>query len=311
MLSKSPVHAQEEAGSSEYRALIDQALSEFGHKNWPEARVLFRRAHELNPNARTLRGIGMTSYEMRDYVAAVLQLSAALEERRQPLTDAQRKEVEQLLARSRTFVGAYTLTVEPEQAQVTLDGAALVHDAAGRVLVPFGEHTLHASAPDYLADDTKLSVQGGEQKELHVTLRKPSLAPAVRASEPPANPFGKQHSTEPVYTKTGGLKYSYIALGATAAFGAAALGTWFVGQGKLNDLDDQCAERATSAAPCVRGGVDIGSVKTLERTTNALLGLTGAALVTTVVLATFEWPRERRSLALDVGPQRLSLHGSF
>jgi hypothetical protein len=310
--SGSPARAQEDAGSSEYRALIDQALSEFGHKNWPEARVLFKRAHELNPNARTLRGMGMVSYEMRDYVNAVLQLSAALEEKRQSLTEAQRKEVEQLLARSRTFVGAYALTVQPEQATVKLDGAAPVRDGAGRMLVPFGEHTLHASAPDYLDENTKLTVQGGEQSELHVVLRKPPVAAAAtRSPEPPANPFGKSDSPQPVYTKTGGLKYSWIALGATAALGAAAVGTWFAGEGKLNDLDDQCAVRASGAMPCVRGGVDTASVKTLERTTNALIGLTGAALVATVVLASFEWPRERRTIALNVGPDRLSLHGSF
>src|SRR4051794_16670861 len=66
------------AEASEYRELIEQALSEFKHKNWPEARVLFRRAHELSPNARTLRGMGVVSYEMRDYVHAVLELSSAL-----------------------------------------------------------------------------------------------------------------------------------------------------------------------------------------------------------------------------------------
>jgi hypothetical protein len=306
----SRARAQEEAGSSEYRTLIDQALSEFGHKNWPEARVLFRRAHELNPNARTLRGMGLTSYEMRDYVNAVLQLSAALEEKRQPLTEAQRKECEQLLARSRTFVGAYALTLEPAQAVITLDGATPVRDGAGRVLVPFGEHTFKASAPDYLDETHKLSVQGGEQSELTITLRKPQLASAA-AVEPPANPFGKRSTPEPVRVKTGGLKYSYVALGATAAFGAAAVGTWFAGQGKLDDLDRDCAERATGATPCVRGGVDTGGVKTLERTTNALLGLTGAALVATAVLATIEWPRERRTYALELGPQRFSLRGSF
>jgi hypothetical protein len=310
--SASPAHAQEESGSSEYRVLIEQALSEFSHKNWPEARVLFRRAHELNPNARTLRGMGLVSYEMRDYVHAVLQLSAALDEKRQSLTDAQRKETEQLLSRSRTFVGAYALTLEPTKATVMLDGAPLVHDGAGRVLVPFGEHTLHASAPGYLDENTKLSVQGGEQSELHVVLHKPPVVTAAaEPAEPPANPFGTPSAPEPRYEKSGGLRYSWIALGATAAFGAAAVGTWFAGQSKLDDLDGRCAELASTATPCTRGGVDTGSVKTLERTTNALLGLTGAALVTTVVLASFEWPRERRTLALDVGPQRVSLHGSF
>lgn len=313
-LGGSAANAQEEAASSaEYRGLIDQALDEFKHKNWPEARVLFRRAHELNPNARTLRGMGMVSYEMRDYVNAVLQLGAALEETRQPLTEAQRKECEALLARSRTFVGAYQLTLEPEQLSVQVDGASPVYDQQHRLLVPFGEHVLRASAPGFVDETTKLTVQGGEQGELRLTLHKPTVPSVAQAttSESPATSFGKPGAPiQAAPKKTGGLRYSWVALGASAALGAAAAGTWFIGQGKLDDLDSECARKASGMA-CVRGGVDTGSVKTLERTTNALLGVTGAALVTTVVLASFEWPRERRNLAFEVSPQRLSLRGSF
>jgi hypothetical protein len=312
VMSSSAGRAQEEATSAEYRALIDQALDEFKRKNWPEARVLFRRAHELNPNARTLRGMGMVSYEMRDYVNAVVQLGGALNETHQALTDALRKDCEELYRKSRAFVAAYDLSVEPAQANVRIDGAAPLLDHDNHVLVPLGEHTLHVSAPGYLDENTKLSVQGGEQAALHVTLRKPPVATAaVAAPEPPANPFGKSAPIDTTPHKSGGLKYSWLALGASAAFGAAAIGTWFAGQGKLDDLDHQCAQQAATAQPCVRGGVDTSAVKTLERTTNALIGIAGASLVATVVLASIEWPRERRNLALDVSPQRLSLRGSF
>ena len=50
--------AQEDA-EAQYKQLIQQALGEFRRQNWPEARVLFRRAHALSPNARTLRGMGV------------------------------------------------------------------------------------------------------------------------------------------------------------------------------------------------------------------------------------------------------------
>jgi hypothetical protein len=320
-----PIHGQasrayaqgEDGSNAAYRGLIDQALDEFKRKNWPEARVLFRRAHELSPNARTLRGMGMVSYEMRDYVNAVVELSGAMSEGRQPLTEVQRKECEGLLGRSRTFVGAYTLVIEPAQANVSLDGATPVRDAEGRLLVPFGEHTLRGSEPGYLDEEIRLSVEGGEQGQLRLALAKPPAVAVSREeflepqSMPPTNPFGvADPASEPTTQTRGGLRYSWLALGATAAFGAGAVASWFVGQGKLDDLDSQCARQASSA-PCVRGGVDTGSVKTLERTTNALLGLTAASLVATVVLAGFEWPRERRSIALQLGPQRLSLRGSF
>src|SRR5690349_9454730 len=101
--------AQSAHDDAAYKELVEQALSEFKHKNWPEARVLFMRAHELNPNARTLRGMGIVSFEMRDYLNAVINLKAALEDKRQPLTEAQRKECDSLLTRARTYVGVYTL----------------------------------------------------------------------------------------------------------------------------------------------------------------------------------------------------------
>lgn len=306
------VRAQEEQEAGEYRVLIDQALNEFARRNWPEARVLFRRAHELNPNARTLRGMGLVSYEMRDYVSAVVELRAALDETRQVLTDTQRGECEQLLSRSRSFVGAYALEVEPTQAAVSLDGAAPVRDTSGHVLVPFGDHTLRVTAPSHGDQSLKLHVQGGEQSTLHVVLQKVVLTSEFQSpAAPRPNPFVARADDARAPVRHGKLRYSWVALGATAAFGAVAVGSWVAGQGKLDDLDQQCRERALSAAPCARGNVDTGSVKTLERTTNAMLGLAGAALVTTAVLATFEWPRERRSLAIDLAPQRVALRGSF
>ena len=59
-----------------YRRLIKEGLAEYEARHFDEARSLFQRAHDLNPNARTHRGIGMASFELRDYVSAVHNLSA-------------------------------------------------------------------------------------------------------------------------------------------------------------------------------------------------------------------------------------------
>lgn len=326
--ARSPVvHADPSstAEGSEYRELIEQALSEFKHKNWPEARVLFRRAHELSPSARTLRGMGVVSYEMRDYVHAVLELAAALGDTRQALTDAQRKECETLLGRSRTFVGAFVLKLEPSTADVTLDGTPPARDGEGRILVSFGEHTLRAVAPGFQDATSKLAVQGGEQGELRIVLYRPqavaSAAPASSVektvqSEAPT-PSGTSEPAERTHARGfigHGLRYSWVALGAGALLGGAAAASWFVGQGKVDDLDAGCARMASAGVACRRGEVDTGGIKRYERATTALLGLTGAAVVAAGVLFTLEWPTERRreqKLALDVAPQRISVRGTF
>lgn len=47
-----------------YRDAIDTALQEMGLGNYEEAREQFARAHALSPNARTLRGLGISEFEL-------------------------------------------------------------------------------------------------------------------------------------------------------------------------------------------------------------------------------------------------------
>lgn len=306
-----------------YKELIEQALTEFKLKNWPEARVLFRRAHELNPNARTLRGLGVVSFEMRDYQQAVQHLSYALVDTRQPLTDAQRAECEGLVSRARTFVGTYALHLTPVTAQATLDGAALVRDRDGMILVPFGEHTLRATAEQFQEGTMRLQVQGGERSELNLALAAIGEAPApvavvvgnpTSAPEAPAPvplPAPTSASAEPERSwRGGGLRYTYVAAGVGAAFGGAAVAFWFLGQGKFDDLSARCDKRAAAGDPCERGKTDTDSLKTYENLTNTFLGLAAVGAVATGVLLALEWPREK-NLAVNVGLQSVSLRGSF
>ena len=94
--SGSPARAEGAALETrdDYRALVKQAVREFEASNWPEAFALFKRAHELEPSARTLRGIGLAAYEMRDYVQSIGYLQTALEDQRRPLSPAQRKVID-------------------------------------------------------------------------------------------------------------------------------------------------------------------------------------------------------------------------
>lgn len=310
-------NADSEAGNTAaYRALVEQALNEFKLENWPEARVLFRRAHEINPNARTLRGIGIVSYEMRDYVPALTALTAALADPRQPLTPAQRKECEELLTRTQTFIASYELMLHPAELELTVDGVAPVYDGSGRLLLGFGEHTLEGSAPGHDSASITITVQGGERDKLELAL-------SVTAPEPPAVAKALQLapaeqsvaaqaplSSSPSLVRTGGLRYTWVALGASAVFGGAAAGTWFAGEKKLESLKQQCRDAAVAGSACAPGSVETGSVKRMERLTNAMLGVSAASLLTAAILLPIEWPRERQ-LAFDLSPRHVGLRGSF
>ncbi len=302
-----------------YRQLIDQALSEFRHKNWPEARVLFGRAHALSPNARTLRGMGVVSYEMRDYVQAVRDLTLALTDSRQSLTDELRAEAQNLLARARTFVAVYTVSLEPTSAILKVDGSAARQEADGTLLLPFGVHTLSASAGGYETGHTQLSVQGGERGDVSLSLaqadtdgpdRPPTPVAALPARVAPAPPAGARAAVP--RPSSGRLRYTWVAVGAGAMFGAAAAAFWVVGSGKLDDLDGACAASARQGMPCRKADTDTETIERYELLTNVSLGLTGAAVIAAGVLSIVEWPRtSERRVTARFGPTSVGLRGAF
>ncbi len=136
--------------------------------------------------ARTLRGIGMASFELRDYVAAFRAFSAALVDNRKALTAGQREHTRNLLERSLLFVGIYTLETDPPDARVVIDGQPMERGPDGKVLLSFGSHILEASKPGYRGRTISLDVRGGERKKLIVSLARE--APALGKHARPAPP---------------------------------------------------------------------------------------------------------------------------
>lgn len=157
------------AESPEYSAAIDAALSDFQARRWDEARAQFRAAHALSPNARTLRGIGMASFEMADYPAAFDALDAALTNPTRPLTDEQRNQVTELRARARALFGRFTIPACPD-ARVLVDDMPIVPtgawpEGAGEVSLGLGAHSVlmrRARGTDTVSSRTRLEVAGGE-----------------------------------------------------------------------------------------------------------------------------------------------------
>ncbi|MEY4508124.1 MAG: hypothetical protein RLZZ450_246 [Pseudomonadota bacterium] len=176
------VHAEEAAAPSAYDSLIDQALSEYEAKNFPEARALFLRAEALHSNARVLRSLGMVEFELRNYRDSATLLQQALTSSVEPLTPALRSETAELLARARGFTVRLVLTVEPSSTRVTVDGtpAEFLNDD-GTLLLEVGDHNLLFRAPGYVTETRVLKGRGGEEQTLHVALT-PETQPTTNAT---------------------------------------------------------------------------------------------------------------------------------
>jgi hypothetical protein len=167
--------------STPVSVLIGDAVAEYDAGHFQEARALFRQAHERSPTARTLRGIGMCSFELRDYVEAARSLAASLRDQRRPLTSEQKRHAEALLARTNTFIGRFSVKVKPTGASLFVDGHPAELEPDGGLLLAFGRHQLSLRCPSCAPTekDEEINVAGGEHKEVELALA-PAPPPAPR-----------------------------------------------------------------------------------------------------------------------------------
>ena len=147
-----------------YEALVTRAVAEFEARNFAEARALFLQAHALQPTARTLRGIGVTEFELRNYVDSVMRLEEALASKVRPLEGELRGQTEAALERARAFVGRIDVKVRPKAAsvRVLVDGVPVEKAPEESVTLAVGEHVLQVQAPGYEEEKRTLSVKSGE-----------------------------------------------------------------------------------------------------------------------------------------------------
>lgn len=183
---------------ADYAALLDQAVEAFDRHDYPRARTLFEQAHALRANARVLRGLGLSALQLRQFTQARQELTAALSDTRQPLTQAQRESVAALLVWMETDLATLRLRLKPSNSQITLDGEPAL--ATELVLEP-GVHQLHVTSEGYEAESRELELGAGEDRTLDIALLALTIAPppppistAVTAAD--ARPNERRPSTQ-------------------------------------------------------------------------------------------------------------------
>ena len=290
-----------------YRANVKDALAEYDARHFEEARILFRHAHELQPNARTLRGIGMASFELRDYVSAVRALSAALQETNKALSPEQRAHAQGLLERSQLFVDAYTLKITPPDARVLVDARPPDSESDGTVLLGFGPHSLEVSKPGYHLRTFTVDVRGGERKELIMTLERKLPAVPLPAVAPAAATGGQKLPAAPPADGPRSGAGWLLAGGAAGLLGVGAGTLWIF----ENDQLSSCLN-----AP---EGLRCKNQHDIETKRNMAVGATlvaGAAAVTMAIIGIVSGPSApnasaRSSLACSVVPSGVVCSTAF
>lgn len=206
LLGPSLGHAQSRAGvTSEpagYRKAIDSALEEMQLGNFVEAREQFTRAHALYPNARTLRGMGISEFELKHYAAAADYLSAALASDERPLDGHLRHDTDALLERANTYVGELQLRVSPRTATLSIDSGR-ARELVDYVRLDVGDHTLAFEAPGYAPERRQVAMRGGQVQSIELELSRlgPATQPEPPESATPLSDAPPQDERPPVYKR--------------------------------------------------------------------------------------------------------------
>jgi hypothetical protein len=309
-----PVKAQADTpqATAAYDALIEQALQAYDQGRFAEARTQFRRAHELMPTARTLRTIGMCSFNLGDYVDALANLEAAWSDMRKPLTDDQRKHAADLIARSNQKVGRFRLQLTPARVTLVVDGRAPTLLNEQELLLEPGHHEIAATATGYQSVQTTLNVDGGDRTTLELHL-KPLPADAIAAAHrelagPGAATSGSS-STEGS-SGDGSLQSTlgFVSLGLGGAGLAAFAVVGALTLGEQSKLHEHCPDRA--CAPSYHSDVDRYDALKTATTVSLIAGAAFAALgVSLLVFEPEHAPSERARLEPVIGIGSLGLRG--
>ncbi|HKP61143.1 MAG TPA: hypothetical protein VJV78_30640 [Polyangiales bacterium] len=299
----SSAYAQSSEGAS-YDKLIDSALTEYRLAHWAEAKAYFAQAHALQPNARTLRGLGLVCYELRKYVESIGYFEESLTNKSRPLTDSMRTGVEQLLRDAQRFVTRVDVTLSPNAATLTLDGRPVVRDAQGRVLIDAGSHEFAADAEGHMPATRTVSTDGGEQIELSMQLlpSPPSSAPATAAA--PAVQLQPSAAAD-ANIDEGESPWPWVVVGVSGAVmiaGGVLLAVAIADKSKIENAppDEQYWTEVESAYDRVPVYSTAGAI---------MLGV-GAAGVAAGLAWKF-WPDDDERASLRVVPNGLQLRAAF
>jgi tetratricopeptide (TPR) repeat protein len=216
-LAQAPESAAEpQAGElpDAYQRAVSLGLDEFERRNYAEARARFLEAHQIYPNARSLRALGAVEYDLQNYAECIEYLQSALASELRPLQGKLRSETEELLNLARGYVATYTFVLEPADAQLELDGEHMKLRPDGTLLIEVGDHQLGVQAAGHVSTRQALRVAGRSDQTMRIT-----LVALVKHEEVKA---------EPVYKKW----WLWTLVGVVAAGGVAGLAIGLSGREK-------------------------------------------------------------------------------
>ena len=272
--------------------------------------------------------LGVAELELRQYSAAATHLAYALENLLPSTSVDQKAALEASFQQALQHVGVLELSLQPQDATLTIDSRP-AQPVAGRLYLDPGTRKLLASAPGHQTLQDFISIKAGETKQAEITLQ-----PDPQAQTPPTSGEpGTLTELEPTDSSTtypvARKKPSWVPVIIGGAVTAVAAGVYVGFRLRAEDAKDD-AERLTADAteqfgqhPCSLAGANSPECADIEKASdradssarigNIALIAGGVALAATATFAVINlWPSsERTNASLSIGPNGFNLKGTF
>lgn len=235
------------------RQTARDGLNAYKAADYSKALGLFEKARSLYPSAQILRMTGYSHLALQHWEQAVETLEAALAAELTPLSDEDRKDVEEQMAKALAHFGQVTVTTSVKGAELLVDDdppRELPLAKALRLLE--GGHSVVVRAPGHKDAAEDLIVEGGKELELKLEPKKlaaPPPPPPPKPAPPPPPPGFQGVRLIPMQ-RTIGL----AAAGTGLALGVATLATALAGADLRGNVEeDVAAHQQSFGQSCERG----------------------------------------------------------
>ncbi len=276
-------NASAAGAEAEARERYDRALRLYEEADFDGALVELERAYELRPTYKLLYNIARVRLALNDHASALKAYRRYLEEAGTKISRSRRDQVAAEIKTLEGRVAKLTVAVDVAGAEVFVDdvlvGTSPLPEA---VLVNAGLRRISVRHPDHPPQTRRLSLAGGDQEQLEVTLAPPpaTLAPPATPAPPPAKPTPTPRPTpatqqpvaqgpSPPAPEAAGTPWFGWAL--TGVFGAAATTTGVIALSAAASLSDERDQLGVDPADL---DSDATRVRTLAVVTDALIAAT-------------------------------------
>ncbi len=323
LLGHPPVSLAQTSASETARVtqLFKNGKAAFSRNDMPEAERLFAEAFALRKSADIAANLGQSQLEQQKYRAAAEHFQWALVNLLPSASDAQRRAVENGLARARAEVAVLRLDIKPDGSDVLVGEQNLGKTPiTGDVYVDPGEVIISGKHDGFVAIDKRVMAAKGTEQAVEIALASKAVdAPPPTAPIPVASESAITATSPSDHPPAGkSLVPAFIATGVAVAGGVVGLVFTVNANSKESDADSLrddlngrggCGDGGTAPSLQCAGLAD--QRKSVDSSRNIAIGAFVVGGVAALTAGYFYWdalahrsgsaaaqPRQKRSVAL-------------